>query len=379
MTTRVGIAICAAAVYAAMMMISCSSGGSGDDAGAARVKDAGEVATGAEGGPCFPNGTCDQDLVCASDLCVRLPDAGVDAGTVEDASSDAGSPDGGVPDIGTLDAGLDAGMQDTGVPDSGFDAGIPDTGAPDAGFPQSFPRQGKGCVDFGYDPQKPQIADTLKLGSKGTLVGNGTFTQDGFKLPATVDCNNPEDTSYVSYTIPQAECGRVEFDAIGLDNSFACQKAEEIFGMYDGSWEHPVSHNPLGSYQVNPYKITLMLHCDDPSGACSPTWAGSWFNVGNDSLGGATNCQSYTGLNPLALNPGQAQHFVVQWSGDAQNTCLLINATGNPAGGGACVPRASCGEYISYLQTITIGGTPMSPPATGATFSNLKIWWFQPQ
>lgn len=40
---------------------------------------------GSEGGPCYGNGTCDADLVCASNLCVRLPDAAVPRG---DASPD---------------------------------------------------------------------------------------------------------------------------------------------------------------------------------------------------------------------------------------------------------------------------------------------------
>jgi hypothetical protein len=29
--------------------------------------------TGSEGGACYGNGTCDEGLTCASDLCVKLP------------------------------------------------------------------------------------------------------------------------------------------------------------------------------------------------------------------------------------------------------------------------------------------------------------------
>ncbi|MBI5524866.1 MAG: hypothetical protein HY897_00880 [Deltaproteobacteria bacterium] len=374
MATKVAGFLGFIAVLAAAAMISCNGGGSGEDAGAARVNDTGGIPAGSEGGPCFGNGTCNQDLACASDLCVRLPDAGADTGaaadavTEQDADEDAGF------DAGTPDTGFDAGTED-----AGFDAGMPDIGVPDAGFPQTYPRPGKGCKDFGFDPQNPRISDSLKFNPKGILKGRGTYTQDGFNPPDAVSCDDPEDTSYVEYKIPSAECGRVEFDAVGLDNSFTCQKAEEVFAMYDDSWEHPVSQSVLDRYQYNPYKVTLLLHCDEPGGACDPAWGGGWFNAGNDSIGGAVTCRAFASMKPLTLDPGQTQHFVVQWFGDDAGTCLYIEGTGNPAGGYNCVPRASCGEYVSYVQTITIGGTPMGPPATGATFSNVKIWWFQPQ
>jgi hypothetical protein len=45
-------------------------------------------ATGAEGGPCYGNGTCNPTLMCASNLCVSLGgDAAVDTGTTSDAAA----------------------------------------------------------------------------------------------------------------------------------------------------------------------------------------------------------------------------------------------------------------------------------------------------
>jgi hypothetical protein len=370
------------AALAAAAVFSCNGGGSGEDAGVKPPEDTGGIAEGEEGGPCFGNGTCNAGLVCASDLCVKVPDAGTetDGGTGTDTGTET---DTGVQTDAGVDVGVDTGM-DTGTvvdagADAGFDAGPPDTGGLDTGFPQAFPREGKGCVGFGFDPQSPQISDPLQFGTQGKLVGKGMFTQAGFKPPDTTDCNNPDDTSYVEYTIPQAECGRVEFDVAGLDGTLACKKAEEILGMYDRSWVHPGSQNALDAYQFNPYKVSLLLLCDDPGAACSPVWVGGWLHVGNDLVAGATGCKAFAAMKPFTLAPGQPQRFVVQWSGDDQQTCLAIEGTGSSTGGYNCVPRATCGEYVSYIQTITIGGTPLGPTAGGATFSNVKIWWVQPE
>ncbi|HSW59455.1 MAG TPA: hypothetical protein VLJ60_01585, partial [bacterium] len=39
---------------------------------------------GAEGGPCYPNKTCNDGLQCLSDLCVEIPDGTTDETTVND-------------------------------------------------------------------------------------------------------------------------------------------------------------------------------------------------------------------------------------------------------------------------------------------------------
>ena len=64
--------------------------------------------SGAEGGPCYANGTCNKGLTCASNLCVRLPDAG----TQEDIAADKGSKD------VSFDATLDLPVVDASTPDS---------------------------------------------------------------------------------------------------------------------------------------------------------------------------------------------------------------------------------------------------------------------
>lgn len=80
-----------------------------------------DPAAGTERGPCRADGTCDAELVCLSDLCVR-PAGGPDAG-----GPDGGDVDGGDLDAGDLDGGgVDAGDVDAGIADGGIADGAPD-------------------------------------------------------------------------------------------------------------------------------------------------------------------------------------------------------------------------------------------------------------
>src|SRR5689334_6841563 len=75
--------VCGLAVFC-----DCGTGSSGADPTQNANLDAAAGPTqGDERGSCYPNGTCNGDLVCLSDLCVRAPDSGgssVDGGTLED-------------------------------------------------------------------------------------------------------------------------------------------------------------------------------------------------------------------------------------------------------------------------------------------------------
>ncbi len=62
---------------------------------------------GVERGPCYPNGTCNAGLTCASQLCVRFPDGSVDARPVEGARRDAAQADA-APDTRGADVARDA-------------------------------------------------------------------------------------------------------------------------------------------------------------------------------------------------------------------------------------------------------------------------------
>ncbi len=102
-------------------------------------------AAGAERGPCYGNGTCDEGLTCLSDLCVVVPDQGPDAGDQADIADapETDAPDGGdvpsQPDadpMDTTDTGDTAEPVDADEPGDTGDTGRPDDaddmGAPDA-------------------------------------------------------------------------------------------------------------------------------------------------------------------------------------------------------------------------------------------------------
>ena len=63
--------------------------------------------SGTEGGPCYPNSTCNSALICASQICVRLPDGFTripDVGQQDAAPRDAARPDGPAADAAPPDA-----------------------------------------------------------------------------------------------------------------------------------------------------------------------------------------------------------------------------------------------------------------------------------
>ena len=69
-----------------------------------------ELDAGSEGAACYPNGTCNTGLVCASNLCVRLPDA---YHNVADLGRDRSQPDSGQPDTSPPDLVADMAPPDT--------------------------------------------------------------------------------------------------------------------------------------------------------------------------------------------------------------------------------------------------------------------------
>ena len=134
-------------LIAVLALVGCGgSGGQMNDGAPGRD---GKIQPGIEGGPYYGNGTCNQGLTCASNLCVRLPDA------------------------------------------SRLDAPIPDlpTAKPEIGPPDSVKDQGY-VVDI---PQKPDIAaedksipDIVSIDSSAPDLG-GTF-DTGCK--SSVECDD---------------------------------------------------------------------------------------------------------------------------------------------------------------------------------------------
>ena len=95
MRLRFVIAAASLAVAAGVLVSSCS----------------GPKAEGVEGGPCYGNGTCNDNLACLSHLCVNAPVYVAAAAGVGVAAPppDAPPPDAGAPDAMALDVSEDAG------------------------------------------------------------------------------------------------------------------------------------------------------------------------------------------------------------------------------------------------------------------------------
>jgi uncharacterized protein YjbI with pentapeptide repeats len=108
-----------------------------------------EKAAGTEGGPCFDDGTCNEDLTCASGFCVHFTDAGRDM-TGDAPPADAEQPDVAVPDTTQADtvqtdtaqtdtaqtdtAQTDTAQTDTAQTDATGDADPADAALSDANF-----------------------------------------------------------------------------------------------------------------------------------------------------------------------------------------------------------------------------------------------------
>lgn len=98
-----------------LLVVACSSGGSGGSGSPTTSGGSTPALPGTERAPCYPNGTCNQGLSCASNVCVNLGSGGVGgAGNMTGAGGASGGSSGGVGNAGgTVAAGghlSDAGL-----------------------------------------------------------------------------------------------------------------------------------------------------------------------------------------------------------------------------------------------------------------------------
>lgn len=168
-----------------------SSGGSGSPAtGDASSASGGSVSAtpGSEGGPCYPNSTCNQGLTCASDLCVKFAGSG-----------GAGNGTGGTPGLGgAADAGgavSSGGATNSGGADasvgSGGTTGDADAGAtggtlggkggatPDASVGGGGTESGGSAGTGGFDAGSNGGTASGGTSGSGGVSGSGGATGDG--------------------------------------------------------------------------------------------------------------------------------------------------------------------------------------------------------
>ena len=133
---------------------------------------------GEEGGPCYRNGTCDDGLVCLSNLCIKplsqdsaLKDLGADVQQGDGPGMDHHQPDHALPDRAVPDRGIpDFPMPDRSLPDKAKpDHAVPDLPLPDQAVPD------KALPDLLVpdllvpDSSIPATVSTLAGGTKGYL------------------------------------------------------------------------------------------------------------------------------------------------------------------------------------------------------------------
>lgn len=120
----------------------------------------GASAEGEEQGPCYPNGTCNAGLVCASNICVAPADVTNSDTTADDTGgADTGGNDTQSSDTGGTDTSAnDTGVEDTGREDTTTDAtdtNTDDTTAADTTTTDTS------TADTTTDTAEPDVADQL--------------------------------------------------------------------------------------------------------------------------------------------------------------------------------------------------------------------------
>ena len=148
----------------------------------AALPDVGDK-TGKEGGPCYPNGTCNTGLKCLSKVCVRMPDGGM---------PDMPVPDQAIPDVRALEAMVpDQAMPEAQVPDlSAPDLPLPDIQVPDQLLPDIL----------SPDMPWPTCTDKSRNGTETDIdCGGNTCPKcaDGKDCLKAADCTSAVCTSKV--------------------------------------------------------------------------------------------------------------------------------------------------------------------------------------
>jgi len=213
------------------------------------------ITAGSEGGPCYPNGTCDEGLVCLSDLCVDpgTADAGAPDGVAQlDAtpSLDATAPaDGAATQDGAVG---DGGAEDGGTSDAGPDGGLPcTTGWCDLTCAEAAQANSHFGCDFWPTPIVHSLLDPVFDNNFGVLVHNpntiaalATITRGGTQVAqATVAAGQSH-----SFELP-IDTGLKEAATL-----------EQSLSVLDAAY-HLTTTIPVTAYQANPLDFLVNQQC----------------------------------------------------------------------------------------------------------------------
>ena len=322
------------------LLVGCSDDNNGKDPGT-------------EGGPCYPNGTCNAGLTCASNTCVRLPDGGLPDLLVPDGpGADTPVPDGPVPDA----SGPDAPAPDAAVPDMAGDISSPDTAPPDGGgeggaadaLPDAKPCQSSADCDDGLSCTTDVcgVGGCVNVITGGFCVINDTCVTDATPNPAndcqkcaplvdqkgwTDDDGKPCDDSVACTHTDTCSAGVCQGTSYTCDDGLTCT-TDTCLGtgtapagcdfalqtgncLIGGQCYGSGDTNPGGSGKcapsIDPYAwtiypaITKLIPADGFAGGTTPVViVGEGFTAGAKVFidGGAAIIQSVTVSSPVALS-----------------------------------------------------------------------------
>ncbi len=350
---------------------------------------------GTELGPCYPNGMCNEGLVCLSNTCVDpgTVDAGpgVDAEPLVDANAqvDAGATDAAVLDAAAQDAGGTDGGADGGA-DAGADGGLPcTTGWCDQTCAEvALAGSHFGC-DFWPTPTANPYLDAAFDNNFGVIVHNPN-TQ-----PALVTVTlGASQMSQVS--VP---AGQIHTFELPLDTGLKLSSGNEESVLQPNGAYHMTTDRPVTAYQFNPLDFEIggtNSHSNDaalllPTHALGTDYmvtARQTFGVDQNGLGfsflpgffavvGTVNNTTVTvdfsahtvgGTAGGPYTPGQVQAFtlnageVLQILSAIPTTCTGTISTDNCNGLGTC-------EYCDMGANYDLTGTAIQSTQPVALYS----------
>ena len=201
---------------------------------------------GTEGAPCYPNQTCNAGLVCASGLCVRLPDA---YAKPVDARADSADAEAGPRDLTLNDQDQ---TTETAVPDGPVsDGSVPDGPVPDSLQPDAYQTVcgdgkkegleqcdktqfgGKTCIGLGHD------GGTLACDSKCVIDTSGCYKCGDGTINGSEQCDGTKLGGYA--------CSNLGFDGGTLTCSSTC------------------TYDTVGCYKCGDGKVNGSEQCDGSS------------------------------------------------------------------------------------------------------------------
>ena len=345
-------------------LASCSSSGGHSGTGA-----------GGEGQACYPNGTCNAGLTCASHLCVRLPDAGASGG----ASGSSGT--GGASGSGT--GGSGGGASGAGGKDAGGGGGA--AGATDAGdastpvcdvIAQTGCAGGEKCA-WVRQQTMPVSVGNIACVPDGTVALGGACSSGG--ASGTDDCKkglacvNGSCRTICDPAVDSCDANHACSTYAGL---FASSNVQPAAGVCDPAC-NPLTQTLLTDGSANCGGTIVNTMPPHPSLGCYgfPSISAAPTKFTCSSAGPATNtsdvaCNDTNGCGTASFpyTNGCAPGFIP----------LLQQSTVNPTF--ICVALCEPGNTSATAQANAHGkvGSTYTCPAMGAAgLHECRFWWWR--